>query len=170
MLNQSELPIHSPGLFGSFLIKDVIMHRTLFTVLVCSLWFSCKGPAENEGCTPIADADKAMELAAPLSGTYSVGNSVEVAWKVDAGEVDLVILQVSTSGSAGPWENIYRGISVPGDSGVVCMDTVWVIGQEYDDVDYSSPVTLLLRAAWYNHEGNSYDWAKDVSNNLIINP
>ena len=146
------------------------MRRTVFTVLVCSLWFSCNDPAGDEGCTPIADPDKSMELITPLSGTYSVGNSVEVGWKVNAQDIDLVVLQVSTSGSNGPWRNIYRGITVPGDSGVVCMDTVWVIGQEYDNIDYSSPVTLLLRAAWYNHEGDSYDWARDVSNTLVINP
>ena len=138
-------------------------------VVVCFL-MSCKGPAESGGCTPIADPDKEMELVTPISGTFSVGSSVEVAWKVNPEEVDMVVIQVSTSGLSGPWRDVYHdGIPVPRSGDLVCMDTVWAVGQEYAPVDYAETSTVLLRVGWYSHTSSAYDYAMDVSSTITIN-
>ena len=141
----------------------------IFTaVLVCGLIF-CKGPMESGECSPIADADKSTELVAPVSGSFKTGDHVEVAWKVNPQDIDQVVVQISTTGISGPWDNVFKdGIAVPREGSLVCMDTTWVVGQEYDDVDYSSSTSVLIRVAWYNHEGD--DWARDVSSTITVSP
>jgi hypothetical protein len=147
------------------------MKKMILAGMVLFLGVSCKGPAEPGGCTPIADSEKEMELVTPISGTFNFGSNVEVAWKVNPKEVDLVVVQVSSTGLAGPWRNVFKeGIPVGSrDVELACMDTVWVVGQEYATVDYTATSTVLLRVAWYNHESDAYDWARDVSSTITIN-
>ena len=124
---------------------------------------------KSGGCTPIADPDKSVEFVAPLGGTFSVGDRVNVAWKVNPQDIEAVAIQVNTGGNSGVWRNIFKeSIAVPGDSDLVCMDTTWVVGQEYDSVEYSSSTTVNLRVAWYNHFGD--EWARDESPLIVVNP
>ena len=131
------------------------------------LLISCNGPTEEEDCSSISSG-KAVELITPTGGeSFSIGDHVPVKWKVDTDIIQSkVVLQVSLSGSVGPFYNMCLGISVPAeDGGIVCMDTVWTVGQEYDSVNYGSSQTVNLRVAKYNDEAAF----SDVSGMITIN-
>ncbi|MBN1307931.1 MAG: hypothetical protein JXA18_08445 [Chitinispirillaceae bacterium] len=127
-----------------------MMRLMVFCLLICFYLF-CKGPNGGD-CTP-ADADMGIELVFPRGGeTFTVGSNVAVSWKVDGTKMSQVALMVSTTGLSGPWRNIFgHGIDVP-QSGNLCMDTVWTIGQEYEKnyIDYGpSGTTVHLRVCGY---------------------
>ncbi len=146
------------------------MRRILLIVLPCFVWFSCPDPSGSEGCTPIADSNKDVELVSPLNGSFHVGQTVEIAWKMNPKEVSQVSLQLSTSGESGPWRDVFnRGISTDNlESEFVCMDTIWQVGNEYAPIDFSSTQSVLLRVTKYLDQGT--DYVTDVSNTITISP
>jgi hypothetical protein len=146
------------------------MRRILLVVLPCFVWFSCPGPSGTEECTPIADNSKEVELVSPLNGSFHVGQTVEIAWKMNPKEVSQVSLQLSTSGESGPWRDVFsRGISTDNlESEFVCMDTIWQVGNEYAPIDFSSTQSVLLRVTKYLDQGT--DYVTDVSNTITISP
>lgn len=130
-------------------------------IIVVSIFIFCGDNNSIEECTTISDPNKAIELIYPRGGeTFTVGNSVNVRWKVRSSIVEMVMLQVSTGGINGPWRNILsRGMVVPDSEEIVCMDTIWTIGNEHDkeNINYSSGTTVYLRVGWYNHESEESD-------------
>ena len=146
------------------------MKKIIVATVLCLFWIACDDPSGEEGCTPIADADKDIELVYPVTGTFAVGAYVEVAWKMNPGKVSQVAVQLSTTGVNGPWRQVFSGgISTDAfESDVVCLDTTWVVGDEYEAVDYSSTETVLLRITNYNSQGTAYQ--TDMSNILTVNP
>lgn len=148
------------------------MRRILLIVLPCFVWFSCPGSSGSEGCTPIADSNKEVELVSPLNGSFHVGQMVEVAWKVNPKEVSKVVLQLSISGTSGPWRDIIEnGVLVKyedSETDLVCMDTIWEVGNEFAPIDFSSTQTVLLRVTNYQNQGT--DYVTDVSNTITISP
>jgi hypothetical protein len=98
-------------------------------------------------CSTLANPQKGIELVYPLGGeTFTLGSVISVTWKADPRKVESVTLAVSLNGSGGPWRNVFTGaMLVPGDTGAVCMDTMWIPGSEYDAVDYPVSGTVLLR-------------------------
>lgn len=146
------------------------MKITIALATLCLFGIMCQDPSGEEGCTPLTDADKDVELVSPLIGTYEVGDYVEVAWKMNPGKVSQVAVQLSTTGESGPWRQVFsQGVSTDEfESEVVCLDTVWVVGDEYENIDYSSTETVLLRVTNYLSQGTTYQ--TDVSNTLTVNP
>src|SRR5512133_2028867 len=108
-----------------------------FIGVVCGgvLLFSC-GTSDEVDCSTLANPENGLELVYPRGGeTLMLGGLVSVKWKADPGKMAAVVLAVSLNGSIGPWRAILSGtMTVPGDGGIVCMDTVWVPGDEYDAV------------------------------------
>ena len=116
-------------------------------ILCCgALLLSC-GTSDEVDCSSLANPDIGLELVYPRGGeTLTLGRFAAVEWKADPGKMSSVVLAVSINGSTGPWRNILsREMTVPGGGAVVCMDTVWVPGDEYDAVGYSAGTTVLLR-------------------------
>lgn len=142
------------------------MVRGLFVAALFFLIF-CNGPTEEGDCSSISSG-KVVELVTPIGGeSYSIGDQVLVKWKVNTDIIQSqVVLRVSLNGSIGPFYNITSGIFVPAeDGGVVCMDTVWVVGQERDAVNYGSSQTVNLQVAKYGDEG----LYNDLSGMITIN-
>jgi len=138
-------------------------------IVVALLFFIfCDGPTDDDDCSSISSG-KAVELITPIGGeSYSVGDKVPVKWKVDTDKIQTqVSLKVSVNGSSGPFLNIFnQGIYVPAeDGGIVCMDTTWTIGQEWDAVNYSGSQTVILQVGKYNEEAA----LSDVSGMITIN-
>lgn len=129
-------------------------------ILCCCLLllaFSCNDSVKPSGeCTPMRNSDAGLELVYPVSGgPFTVGSTVTVRWKVNPEIVDAIILQVNTGG---PWYNILgRGMAIPSTGNLLCMDTSWVVGNEYDNVNYNASGTVRVRVAWYNHENEESD-------------
>lgn len=135
-------------------------------LLCCTLLvaLSCKDPAKTEGCTPMSDPDAAIELISPVAGSYSVGSTVHVQWKVNPQVVDMVTLAVLSGGAPC---NIIKPMTVPlpEEGNLVCMDTSWVIGSERDGCTYATNQTVRIRVAWYGRES----LASDESGLITIN-
>jgi len=75
---------------------------------------------------------------------------VVVKWKVATENLSQVCVQASCNGTNGPWKLLFnKGIAVPHDIEVTCMDTVWIIGNEYEPIDYAASQTILLRVKNY---------------------
>ncbi|MCX7727500.1 MAG: hypothetical protein N2053_11715, partial [Chitinispirillaceae bacterium] len=107
------------------MIKKVSL---LIEILFLGYFFiHCDNQSDIEECGAISDLSKAIELIYPRGGeSFTIGNSVKVRWKVRRNIVEMVMLQVSTSGINGPWRNILgRGMVVPDTAEIVCMDTIW---------------------------------------------
>lgn len=135
---------------------------------VAVLILSCN-PQDSGECTPIANPDKGVELISPDGGSLDYGSTVYINWKADPSRVEQVALQVSTSGINGPWRHIFsHGIDVPPDNDIVCMDTLWTIGDEYESnlIDYGTAGTILLRVASYNELTN--EALRDVSSSITV--
>lgn len=117
----------------------------------------CDNPQENKvDCSTLKDPQSGVELVYPLGGeTLNYGSTVNVKWKVDPNDVPSVVLGVSTTGESGPYKSIIKGsMSVPLGTGVMCMDTVWTIGNEYATVNWPAEgTTVHFRVAKYNDEG-----------------
>lgn len=146
------------------------MKKTIAITALCLFGIMCQDPSGEEGCMPLTDADTDVELVYPVAGTFEVGEYVEVAWKMNPGNVSQVAVQLSTTGVNGPWRQVFsQGVSTDEfESEVVCLDTTWVVGDEYENIDYSSTETVLLRVTNYNSQGTAYQ--TDMSNTLTINP
>lgn len=132
------------------------MIRGLFFVLIVIL-FSCEKPTDSIDCSSISEG-KVVELISPTGGeSYKIGDNVPVKWKVDTELLQSqVALKISINGSSGPWSQVFdRGIDVPAteESGVVCMDTIWTIGQENVAVNYGNSQTILVRIENYFDSG-----------------
>ena len=144
------------------------MVRILFVIASLLLFISCNGPTEEDDCSTISSG-KAVELITPTGGeSFTIGDRVPVKWKVDTDIIQTqVSLKVSLNGSSGPFLNIFdRGIYVPSEEGgVVCMDTTWTVGQEYDGVNYSGSQTVNLQVGKYNEEAD----LSDISGMITIN-
>lgn len=141
------------------------MFRCLFVSLAVFLSVACDNPSGNGECTPFDDDDTFIELISPTGGeSYTMGDDVTVRWKVDPDVVPQVILQVSIGGDAGPWRNLFdRGIGVPAGGDVACMDTVWRIGGEDEEVGYGTSETVTFRVGWYDEPALINDAASMIS-------
>ncbi len=140
------------------------MKKLVSMALMVSFLALCDSPAEVEECTPV----ESIELISPLSGSFEVGETVNVSWKVNREMISQVDISVSANGENGPWRRIFgRGINVPGTTGeTVCMDTAWTIGEENENIDYSTAQTVLLKICNYSACSGEYD----ISSPLAVNP
>jgi hypothetical protein len=143
------------------------MFRTLFFCIAVLWAVNCDNPSGNGECTPFDDDETFIELISPSGGeVFDVGDIVPVSWKVNPDVVPQVILQVSTGGDAGPWRNVFdKGIGVPTGGDVVCMDTVWRIGSEDQEVSYGSSGTVTFRVGWYDEPALIFDIADMITVN-----
>ena len=142
------------------------MIRLVAVCLVALVFFLCNGPDENKDCSTLADPQRGIELVYPRGlESFERGTDVMVRWKVDPRIIGQVTLRVSANGVDGPWRNICRAIDVPSGDAIICMDTVWSIGNEYEPVSYTASGTVNIQVGWYNHE-NDYS---DMSGAIIIN-
>ncbi|MBN1577018.1 MAG: hypothetical protein JW913_10725 [Chitinispirillaceae bacterium] len=132
----------------------------LFFMLLCDT-----NPTEQEECSRLSDPDKGIELIFPRGGEiFTVGNSVDIRWKVDAAMIVQVTVEVSINGIDGPWRNIHRAIDVPQGNDIICMDTVWTIGEEYETIEYAASQTVLLKVSDYLDKSSH----KDVSSMITV--
>ena len=144
------------------------MLRFLTTCFFLLYILSCDDPTTEEGCT-ISDSDYGVELITPTGGeTVTVGDVVEVKWKVNPEMIpDQIFLGVSTTGSSGPFQSILgKGMNIWEGEAPMCMDTIWVVGEEYATVDYSRDVTVHIKVARYNDRSNEYLY--DISNAITV--
>jgi hypothetical protein len=121
------------------------MRRIQF-LCCCILLLTCVNQDTGD-CSTLARPERGVELVYPRGGeSFTLGQYIIVSWKADQRMSGAVELSVSQNGSSGPWRSIFADdIPVPGDSGVVCMDTLWIPGNEFNSVGYAASGTVLLR-------------------------
>jgi hypothetical protein len=133
------------------------MVRSLLFIFLLLL-ISCESPTDDEiDCSTISEG-KIVELITPTGGeSLKIGDKVPVKWKVNTELLQSqVALKISINGSSGPWLHVFdKGIKVPAteESGIVCMDTVWTIGQENEALNYGNSQTVLVRVENYFDSG-----------------
>jgi hypothetical protein len=127
--------------------------------------FLCEGPDGGRECTTLDDPQKGIQLIYPRGlETFEMGSIVTVKWKMDPSIIRQVGVWVSTAGVNGPWKNICAPIDIMYGREIRCMDTIWIIGEEYETVPYAASGTVHLRIGQYNDDVHS-----DISGMITVN-
>lgn len=133
-----------------------------YLIICLFLFLGCvNGPEEEKReCTPLSDPDEAVEIMSPKTGDkFTVGDTVRLSFKVNTDLAALVSAKVKFN------KNVFLRIDLP-DQSFVCVDTVWVIGEEWDNIDYSKSDTVTLVIREYN-DGSLSDSVPGI---IIKNP
>ncbi|HLV33123.1 MAG TPA: hypothetical protein VKY57_16265 [Chitinispirillaceae bacterium] len=135
-----------------------------YLIICLFLFLGCvNGPEEEKReCTPLSDPDEAVEIMSPKTGDkFTVGDTVRLSFKVNT---DLATLGISAQVKFN--KNVFLRIDLP-DQSLVCVDTVWVIGEEWDDIEYSKSDTVTLIIGKY---GEASIWGDSIPGIIIKNP
>ena len=156
---RSEKPGCIFSISRTAMIRRITFCLAVFTILLC------EGPDGGQDCTTLDDPQKGIQLIYPRGlESFEMGSIVTVKWKMDPSIIRQVGVWVSTSGGNGPWKKICTPIDITNSEGIQCMDTIWIIGEEYETVSYAASGSVYLRVGQYNDDSHS-----DISGMITVN-